>query len=86
MDTRGRAQHENGNVSGDGNESSRGNGNGDKDRNGNGNDDRIGEGGGEAKKGNKRHNSYRRHMENRGDLMERGKNAEKRGLVQQLLT
>ena len=56
-------------------------GNGDED-NGNGNEDRIGEGGREAKKHKKPQNSCRRHVGTGETWVERGKNVEKKGLVQ----
>ena len=48
---------------GDGSEDSSGDGNEDEDK-GNGNEDKIGEGGREAKKRKKPHNSCRRHVVN----------------------
>ena len=72
METRGRTQDRNGDVSGGGNVSSSGDGDGDEDGNGNGNGnrngDRIREGRGEAKKRKKSHKSCRRHVGNGGDL------------------
>ena len=48
----------------------------------NGNENRIGEGGREAKKRKKPQNSCRRHAGNGGDMGGKGKNVEKKGLVQ----
>ena len=70
-----------GNGNGDGSEDCSGDGSGDED-NGNGNEDIIGEGGREAKKRKKPQNNCRRHVGNGGDLAERGKHVEKKGLVQ----
>ena len=70
----------------------------DRNRNGNesgnesssrdGNEDRIREGGGEVKKCKKPHKTYRRDVGNGGDLawVKRGKNADKKVLVQKLPT
>ena len=44
--------------------------------------DRVGEGGGEAMKRKKPQNSYRRDVENEGDLSERGKHLDRKVLVQ----
>ena len=79
--TRRRTPHGNGDGNGDGSEDSSGDGNGDDD-NGNGNENRIGEGGREAKKRKKPQNSCRRHAGNGGDTGGKGKNVEKKGLVQ----
>ena len=49
---------------------------------GDGDEDRIGEGGGEAKKHKKPHNSCRRPVGNGEDLGGKRKNVEKKGLVQ----
>ena len=59
VETPGRTQDGNGDRSGDGNESNSGDGNGNEvgDGNGNRSEDRVVEGGGEAKKRNKPHNT-----------------------------
>ena len=79
--TRRRTPDGNGDGDGDGSEDSSGDGNGDDD-NGNGNKDRIGEGGREAKKYKKPKSSCRRRAGNGGDTGGKGKNVEKKGLVQ----
>ena len=83
VETRGETQDGNGVGSEDGNVSSSGDGNGDEDGNGNGNDDRLEEGGREAKKRKKPHNTCRRHVRKGGDLSaKRGKCRQERiGLV-----
>ena len=73
VETRGPTQDDNGDRSGDGNESSSGDRNGDKDGNGVGSKDGIDEGGGEVKKHKKPHNRCRRHVGNGGDLGENRK-------------
>ena len=57
-------------------------GTGDEDKNGNRNEDGIGEGGEEAKKRKKPHNSRRSHVGNGGDLNGKRTDIEKKGLVQ----
>ena len=86
VETPGRTQDGNGDGSGDRNGSSSGDGNGDEDVNRNRNEDRVGEDGRGAKKRKKPHKSCRCHVENEGNLVERGKSVEKKGLVQWLPT
>ena len=83
METRGRIQDGTGDGSGDGNETIGGDGNGDKDGNGDG----IGESAGETKKSKKNNKRVVDAMWETGDTwVEREKNVDKKGLVQQLPT
>ena len=90
VETRGGTQDENGDRGGDGNgnESSSGDENGGENGSGNENKDRIAEGGREAKKRKKPHESCRRDVGNGGGgaWVESGKRVDKKGYVQELPT